>query len=209
MKKLLDKIKGRIKNSKKMVVFFIILLFIGIIAGTFFSLVISKTDKALVNETIQNFFQTIQNKELNFFEVFKNTIFDNLSNTILIWLFGISIIGIPIILFLYFSKAFILGFSLGSILLQYSYKGIILSFFYIFPHQVFNLILYTFLMLYALSLSIKLFFVLNKRKTIDFKPIMNRYIFVLGITVTGFLLSALYEAYLMPKILEFILPLIS
>ena len=155
------------------------------------------------------FFQTIQNKELNFFEVLKNTVFDNISNTILIWLFGISIIGIPIILFLYFSKAFILGFSLGSILLQYSYKGIILSFFYIFPHQVFNLILYTFLMLYALSLSIKLFFVLIKRKTIDFKPIMNRYILVLGITVTGFLLSALYEAYLMPKILEFILPLIS
>lgn len=209
MKKLLDKIKERMKNSKKMVVFFIVLLFIGIIAGTFFSLVINKNDKILVNETVQSFFQTIQNKELNFFEVLKNTVFDNISNTILIWLFGISIIGIPIILFLYFSKAFILGFSLGSILLQYSYKGIILSFFYIFPHQVFNLILYTFLMLYALSLSIKLFFVLIKRKTIDFKPIMNRYILVLGITVTGFLLSALYEAYLMPKILEFILPLIS
>ena len=56
MKKLLDKIKERMKNSKKMVVFFIVLLFIGIIAGTFFSLVINKNDKILVNETVQSFF---------------------------------------------------------------------------------------------------------------------------------------------------------
>lgn len=208
MKKIMDKLKGRMKTSRKMIVFFLVLLIIGIAAGTFFSLVISKSDKALVSDTIKNFFEAVQKNEINFMEVFKNTIFDNGTNSIFMWLLGISVIGIPILLFLYFSKAFILGFSIGSILLQYKAKGIFLCFFYIFPHQVLNLLLYTFLLLYALSLSIKLFFVLIRRKTIDFKPIMNKYILVFVITLIGFLFTALYEAYFMPKIVQIILPML-
>ena len=208
MKKIMDKLKGRLKTSRKMIVFFLVLLMIGISSGTIFSLVISKSDKALVNDTVQNFFEAIQKNEINFMEVFKNTIFDNGANSIFMWLLGISVIGIPILLFLYFSKAFIFGFSIGSILLQYKAKGIFLCFFYIFPHQVLNLLLYTFLLLYALSLSIKLFFVLIRRKTIDFKPIMNKYILIFVITLLGFLFTALYEAYFMPKIVQIILPML-
>lgn len=208
MKKIMDKLKGRMKTSRKMIVFFLVLLMIGISSGTIFSLVISKSDKALVSDTVQNFFEAIQKNEINFMEVFKNTIFDNGANSIFMWLLGISVIGIPILLFLYFSKAFIFGFSIGSILLQYKAKGIFLCFFYIFPHQVLNLLLYTFLLLYALSLSIKLFFVLIRRKTIDFKPIMNKYILIFVITLLGFLFTALYEAYFMPKIVQIILPML-
>lgn len=208
MKKIMDKLKGRLKTSRKMIVFFLVLLMIGISSGTIFSLVISKSDKALVSDTVQNFFEAIQKNEINFMEVFKNTIFDNGANSIFMWLLGISVIGIPILLFLYFSKAFIFGFSIGSILLQYKAKGIFLCFFYIFPHQVLNLLLYTFLLLYALSLSIKLFFVLIRRKTIDFKPIMNKYILIFVITLIGFLFTALYEAYFMPKIVQIILPML-
>ena len=191
-----------------MIVFFIVLIIIGIGSGTFFSLVINSEDKILVSNTVQSFFETIKNNELNMIEVFRNTLFDNEMNVIFMWLLGISIIGIPILLFLYFSKAFILGFSIGSILIQYKFKGMFLSFFYIFPHQILNLLLYTFLMIYALSLSIKLIIVLIRRKTIDFKPIMNKYILVLGISITGFFITAVYEAYFMPKIVQFILPIL-
>ena len=208
MKKIMDKLKGRMKTSRKMIVFFLVLLMIGISSGTIFSLVISKSDKALVSDTVQNFFEAIQKNEINFMEFFKNMIFDNGANSIFMWLLGISVIGIPVLLFLYFSKAFIFGFSIGSILLQYKTKGIFLCFFYIFPHQVLNLLLYTFLLLYALSLSIKLFFVLIRRKTIDFKPIMNKYILIFVITLLGFLFTALYEAYFMPKIVQIILPML-
>lgn len=204
----MDKLRGQAKASKKMMVFFICLVIIGIISGTVFSLVISANDKTLVNETVKSFFESIQDNSLDSLSVFKNTIFDNGSTTILIWLLGISVIGIPVLLFLYFSKSFILGFSIGSILLQYKWKGIFLSFFYIFPHQVLNILLFTHLMLYALSLAIKLLFVLLRRKTIDFRPIMNKYVLVLIFCLVGLACTAVYEAYLMPKIVKIIIPIL-
>lgn len=207
MKKM-DKLTHKIKSNKKIIIFLLTLIIIGIISGTIFSLVISSSDKSLVLEQLNSFLEAIKNNSLNQVDAFKNSILDNFSIAIIIWLLGISIIGLPIIILLFFSKSFIIGFTIGNIILNYKTKGILLSLIYIFPHHITNIILYTILIIYALALSIKLIYSIFKRKIIDFKPIINKYLFILLICIIGFSLTSLYESFIMPKLIGLILPII-
>ncbi|MEG2028765.1 MAG: stage II sporulation protein M [Bacilli bacterium] len=208
MKIRMDKLKNRLKNNNKLIIFLVALVIFGVIAGTIFSLMINKSDKTLVANYLAEFIKTIDTNKINLIDIIKNSLFDNITLTLIIWLLGISIIGIPIILFAFFSKTFIIGFIVGSMIINYKIKGCLLALIYLFPHQIINTFLYLLLVLYSLALSFKLIFVLIKRKTIDFKPIMNKYVIVLGVSLLGFTLTALYEALIMPKLIKSIIPLL-
>lgn len=209
MKIKLDKLKLKIKSNNKIIIFLLSLIILGIISGTIFSLIINSNDKSKVNEYITDFLMSIKNCKLLFIDVFKNSIIDNFLTTLIIWTLGISIIGVPIIIFLFFSKAFVVGFTIGSIIINYRINGCLLALIYLFPHQIINMLLYTTLMLYSLALSIRLIFVLIKRKSIDFKPIINKYAIILVVCLLGFTISALYEAFIMPKLIKSILSILK
>lgn len=208
MKQKMDKLKLKLKSNNKLIIFLVVLTFIGIISGTIFSLIISANDKKIVSEYLTDFLFAVQNNEINQFGAFINAILDNFSISIIIWLLGISIIGIPIILILFFSKSFVIGFTIGSLIINYNLKGCLLSLIYIFPHHVINIILYLLLVIYSLAFSIKLIYSLLKRKNIDFKPIINKYLYILIIIIVGFSFTSLYEAFIMPKIISIITALL-
>ena len=110
---------------------------------------------------------------------------------------------------MFFSKAFILGFSVGAILSVFKIKGMLFSLVYIFPGQVINLILYLLLTMYAMSFSFKLIYAIFKKKTIDFKVVMNKYFKILIFVLIIIILMILYDTYLMPKLVKTILPFIK
>ena len=209
MKQKMDKLKNKLKSNKKLIIFLIALTIIGVIAGTIFSLIISSNDKTLVSDYLKSFFNAVNTNNINQIEALKNSIFDNYTIGTTIWLLGISIIGIPIILFLFFSKSFIIGFTIGSLIINYKIKGCLIALIYIFPHQIINIFIYLLLVIYSFAFSIKLLYSLVKRKSIDFKPIINKYLRILLISLIGFLFSSLYEAILMPKLISLIIPLIQ
>jgi len=207
--KLLDKLKNRIKYDKKLVLFLIILGIIGIAAGSIFVTLLNSNDTKMITEYLNNFLTNIQNNEMNYLNVLKNNLITNIFYVILIWLLGISIIGLPIILIIYFSKTFILGFSIGSIISVYKFKGILFAISYVFPGQILTLISISILTMYAISFSLKLIYAIFKRKTIDFKMIMNKYLIVLGIVLLIVVLSNLYDTFVMPNIIKTIMPFIK
>lgn len=90
--------------------------------------------------------------------------------------------------------------------MNYKVKGLLISLIYIFPHHIINILLYTILIIYSLALSVKLIYSIFKRKSIDFKPIINKYLYILLICIVGFCLTSLYEAFIMPKLINLILP---
>lgn len=208
MKVKMDKLKNKLKNNNKLIIFLVTLIIIGIIAGTIFSLVINSSDKTLVADHLKNFFEAVKNNNLNQLDAFKSAVIDNYISTTMIWLLGISIIGLPIILVLFFSKAFVIGFTIGSILINYKFKGLLISFLYLFPHQIINILLYLLLIIYSLAFSIKLLYTLIKRKSIDFKPIITKYLSILLICLVGFILTSLFEAFVMPNLINLISPLL-
>ena len=202
----MDKLK--IKVDKKLFVFLLVLMIIGISVGSILVTILNSSDKNLTIEYINEFTNNIKDNKLDYLFALKNNLFSNLSYIILIWLLGISIIGLPIMLIMFFSKSFILGFSIGAVLETYKAKGILFSLVYVFPGQVIDLLFLLLLMMYAMSFSFKLIYAIFKKKSLDFKLVMNRYfkIFLLVLIVT--LLMTLYDTFLMPKLIKLIIPFI-
>lgn len=205
MKKM-DKLK--ITINKKMFIFLLALFVIGIIVGSLFVTILKDSDKTLITESLNNFFTNVKTLNLKWKSTLITTLLTQISYVIGIWILGISIIGLPLILIIYFSKAFILGFSIGSILLNYNVKGILLSIAYIFPHHIINFFIYTILSIYALSLSIKLFDSLLHKKKLDFRPILNKYLFILMVSVVLCITSTLLEVFVMPRLVYYVTTLV-
>ena len=202
----MDKLK--ITINKKMFIFLLALFVIGIIVGSLFVTILKDSDKTLITESLNNFFTNVKTLNLKWKSTLITTLITQASYVIGIWILGISIIGLPLILIIYFSKAFILGFSIGSILLNYNVKGILLSIAYIFPHHIINFFIYTILSIYALSLSIKLFDSLLHKKKLDFRPILNKYLFILMVSVVLCITSTLLEVFVMPRLVYYVTTLV-
>lgn len=202
MKKQMDKLKTKTTSNKKIIVFLVGLFLIGLIAGSIFITIISKSDQALVKEYIKEFVNKADKNKLNYLEALKNASLSNGLFIVIVWLLGFSIIGIPIVIFMYFSKAFILGFSLSSFILQYKFKGLLLALIYFFPHHVVNILAYTLIMIYSLKISFILINSIIKKKTISFKAIMNRYLIVFAVSIGMVIVASLYECFVVPFLIR-------
>lgn len=202
MKKQMDKLKNKTTSNKKIIVFLVGLFLIGLIAGSIFITIISKSDQALVKEYIKEFVNKADKNKLNYLEALKNASLSNGLFIVIVWLLGFSIIGIPIVIFMYFSKAFILGFSLSSFILQYKFKGLLLALIYFFPHHVVNILAYTLIMIYSLKISFILINSIIKKKTIIFKAIMNRYLIVFAVSIGMVIVASLYECFVVPFLIR-------
>jgi stage II sporulation protein M len=209
MKKKLDKLKEYLKMNKKVFIFLFVLFIVALVAGSIFSVTLNDNDTALVNTYLENYINSINDNTINFKDTFINSISSNLIITIIIWLLGISVIGLPIIIFLFFYKCFVIGFAISSILMKYKVKGLLLSIFYVFPHHIINILLTMILISYAFIISIKIIGAVIKRKEMSFRDITYKYLVILGLTCLVLVFSSLYEAFIVPKLIKLIMPLIS
>lgn len=209
MIKKLDKLKETITVNKKIVVFLIGLSLVGILLGSFYTVLLKDTDKALVNTYMTDFVGQVQGGKIDSIKSFLNNVVGTGLFILPVWLLGISVIGVPIIIFMYFSKTFVMGFFIASFILNMKAKGALLSFLYIFPHGIITLGLYIVLLNYAITLSVKIASSFVGKRSIDFKHILYKYSIILGICLGGCLLMNAYESFLLPKIMHFILGIVK
>ena len=208
MKKILDKIKSNIKTNKNMLIFLSIVGIVGIIIGTILNIALNSDDSKLVSEYLNDFIYNIQNNNLDYKGSFLNSLISNLGYIIFIWLLGISVIGLPITLFIFFTKTFVIGFSISSIIVNYKLKGCLLALAYIFPHMIINIFVYIILTMYSLSLSIKMLQTIIKRQSLDFRFIMHKYIKILLISIIIIVITSAIEIYITPILMRFVISLL-
>ena len=195
-------LKNILKYDKKIMLFLNIIAVIGIISGSIFVIIINKNDKKMMIDSINNLFNKIKENNFDFLSIFKNTILNNFIISFIIWIIGISVIGIVVTILLVFYKCFILSFTISSIIYVYSFKGIILSIIYIFPHMIVNILTFLYISSYSIKLSIILTKTILKRENLNFKQFLNNYLKVLLISIVILLLSSIYESIIMPYILK-------
>lgn len=200
--KLMDKLKKELRCNKKGLLFLLGITIIGFIFGVIFITIINKSDKLLVKDYIISYIDNIKNNKIDFIDNFKNIFFSNFSFILIVWILGMSVIGIPINIFYYFINSFILGFSIASFILTYNIKGCIFSLIYIIPHSLINILIFTFLIYYTINFSLTLIFAIFKKKSINFKVIINKYIKVFLISFIIIILTSLYEAFIIPNIMN-------
>ena len=193
----LRRTKNSILKQKKIYLFLIGLVVISIFSGILFWFIISNEDKLLVTNDLTSFFNCIkEGVSINYLGSLLNSIVTNLIYIILIWLLGISIIGLPIILFMITIKCFIVGFSISSIIAIYGFKGLLGALVYTFPHHIMFLLLLILLGFYAISFCIKLFKYLFLKQIINFKVSMRRYLKILLISIGIGIFLSLFETFI-------------
>lgn len=209
MKKYMDKLKSNIRINKNLFVFLVVIIAVGVAAGSIFVTLLNDTDKVMVSDYLNNFLNSLSTNNLNYSGTLINTIIFTLGAALLIWLLGISVIGFLLILLFLFIKAFSLGFSIGSIIINFNFKGVLIAGAYIVPHHIINMMIYLLISSYALVLSYRLINSFTKKQTFEFKSVFNRYLFILGFSLIILLISVLYEVYGAPKLINLIVSVLN
>ncbi len=113
------KIKNTIKehiinNSKEYIIVFIIFI-IGIFLGVFFINNSNEETLTEITSYLSGFIDKMKNtSSLQYVDLLKNSIFQNLILTISIWFFGTTVIGIPIVFGLVLYRGFCLGYTISA-----------------------------------------------------------------------------------------------
>jgi stage II sporulation protein M len=160
------------------------------------------SDKASVLSQIGDFFSKIKSNKFDFAEVFKSSVTSNLLYIALVFILGISIIGIPIVIIMLFLKGFMIGFSIASIIAKYKIIGLLGAITYIFPHIIISAIVIFVISYYALKISFSILKSVIEKKTINFSEIINRYSVIMLIGVIAMVISSLIETFISPYIMK-------
>lgn len=208
MNKKLNSGLALILPNKKVNLFVIFIVILGIISGSLFLMVLNENDKSEVINEISTFMANINTNNINNFNSFKNSLIEGMILIILSWILGMSIIGVIFNIFFIYMKSFTIGFSISSFILVYKYKGILSSLIYVIPSQLINILIILILGVYTLLFSKYLFkMIFLKDKTVNLGKFFKKYVLVFGICIILCLVSSLCEAYLLPSLLKVMIKL--
>ena len=204
----LSRIKSIIFPNKKINYTVTTILFLGVITGALFSTMIDLNDKKLVLEKIQLFISNINEGNISNITALKNSLIINLSYSFIIWILGLTIIGVIINIFLLYLKGFIFGFSLSSFILTYSYKGIILSILYTLFGQLLNIIVIIILTIYSIMFTSNfLKQILKNKQNLNIPKYFKNYTLIFIITIIISLISSITEIFLFPTLIHLFIKL--
>ena len=108
---------GHINNNIMEYIIMIIILLIGIILGTMY---INKTDvnqRQELSNYINDFMNDIQNgSNIDLSSLLKSSTYNNLLITVLLWISGLTVIGMPIVYLIISLKGFCIGYTISAII---------------------------------------------------------------------------------------------
>ena len=122
--------------------------------------------------------------------------------SIIIFVLGMSMIGLIFNLILLFIKGFVFGFSVASFILVYSYKGIILSFLYLLFGQLINIFIIITISIYSIIFSVYLLKLIFKNNYILTKNKLKNYFLIFAFSIVISIFSSLLESFVLPTLIK-------
>ena len=200
-------IKNIVLPYKKINYFMLGIIIFGIISGSIFFTIISKEDKVEIIKQVNLFFNNISTSSIDSGLALKNAIFSNGILIIIIWLLGLSVIGLFVNIFIVYIKSFVVGFSVASIIGVYGLKGVIAAFIYVFPQQIIDLIAVLLMGIYSVIFSFYLIKLIIQKKGLNNRNMFKKYMLIFVISVIIVVIGALFEAFFLPAIMKLIINL--
>ncbi|WP_240644382.1 stage II sporulation protein M [Paenibacillus paeoniae] len=142
-------------------------------------------------------------------DIFWERFFFHLKWLVLIWLLGVTVVGIPGILVLNFLKGALIGFSIGILIQQYEWKGVFFSFLTLAPQ---NAIAVPALMITSVaSISFGVYMVKNRllQQSGALLPQLGSLTSTAMIMLVLFAGAALVEAFISPSVIGWAAPYLS
>ena len=194
----MKKIIKKLKDKKQFIIIFVICT-VAFIIGVLLPSILNEENRKIIQTSLNSFFDTIKNNQLKTNELLFKTLTSNIIIDLILWLLGISIIGIPIVIILLGYKSLSLGFTISSIISTYKLNGVIKALIYIVPNII-NLFIFFVISYYSISFSLMLFNYLFLKKEYNKRIIVNRYLKLLVISIIILIFSSVIETYVVPKL---------
>ena len=194
----MKKIINKLKDKKQFILIFVICI-VAFIIGVLLPSILNEENRKIIETSLNSFFDTIKNNQLKPNELLFKTLTSNIIIDLILWLLGISIIGIPIVIILLGYKSLSLGFTISSIISTYKLNGVIKAIIYIVPNII-NLFIFFVISYYSISFSLMLFNYLFRKKEYNKRIIVNRYLKLLVISIIILIFSSVIETYVVPKL---------
>ncbi|MEC9488077.1 MAG: stage II sporulation protein M [Halanaerobium sp.] len=190
---------------------YLLFLTVIFIVGVFFgSLAIKSLGYQAREELVaylSNFFQGIEGQGLFSMDTTSlvETLSYNLKTLLLLWLLGLSIIGMPLIPIIIFMKGFVIGFTVGFLVEELVMKGVVFALASVVPHNLILIPGFLLAGIFSLSFSFTVVKSLFMKRPINFLPgLFNFTAITMGL---GLLLIAggFIEAYVTPFFMELVI----
>ncbi len=204
MKKIIRYLNETIKKEKNKLIFVVTIFIIGLVLGSLFTNFITVDDKNLLTGQLDVYLDSIKKLSSDVFglKVFTSEILNNGSQLFIIFALGVSMIGLPVVIFILFFKGFMLGTTLSTMFLRYQLKGIIGAFLYVFPCLIINTMIYILMSFFAVHASVKFLKALLKKDNLNFKSFLGKYLLAFIVCIVLMIITCVLDAYLTPLLLK-------
>lgn len=193
------------EGHSSLYIFVTVLFVMGIFFGTFILQSLGYSQQLELNEYVQHFIAEVNKGDIvnpqhgltqNFLHYFK---FMGA-----IWVLGLSIIGLPVILFMIFLKGVFVGFTVGFLVYQLGWKGVGMSLFSVVPQNLIAIPLLIILSVVSITFSIQLIRHLFGTRTGYRRPNIGKYVAFMVAASLVSLKIALIETYLSPALMRMV-----
>jgi stage II sporulation protein M len=195
------------REHSSIFLFIVVLFLMGVIFGAIVVNSMSITQKEDLFYYLSQFFgQVSDGKVTEDNDLFLQSFLHNSKFIGLIWVLGISIIGLPVILILLFIKGMVVGFTVGFLVSQMGWNGFMLAFVSILPQNL--IIIPVFILMAAFSVIFSMRMIKQqfmKKYGQPILPLFKGYIFSLMVAVIFISAASGIEAYLSPWLMKTII----
>lgn len=159
---------GFLKKYHNVYLFIAILVGCGGLMGIVLSNYIDVSDI----KNLSSYLTTI-NQGVNKYDFFVSQFFTGILFILFVFLLGTSLIGVPIISFIAFTKGLQIGFSCALFVYSYQLKGLAGIFLTLLPQVLFDLVATFLISASAIQLSMYIIYSTSNRERLDFKKLAN------------------------------------
>ncbi|MBS4191114.1 stage II sporulation protein M [Bacillus sp. FJAT-49705] len=197
-------VANHFREHSSIYLFVIVLFLMGVIFGAVIVNSLSFTQKEDLFYYLSQFFGQVSSEEVAASQdLFRQSLFHNMKFIGLMWLLGISVIGLPIILILLFMKGMVIGFTVGFLVNQMGWDGFWLSFVSVLPQNL--IIIPIFIISATLSVSFSLKMISRqfmKKVGPPIMPLLGRYMIAFAIAIIFLCAAAIIEAFISPLLMK-------
>jgi stage II sporulation protein M len=179
----------------------------GVIFGAIVVNSMSITQKEDLFYYLSQFFGQISNgKVADNNDLFMQSFLHNSKFIGLMWILGISIIGLPVILILLFIKGMVVGFTVGFLVNQMGMKGFLLAFVSILPQNLITIPIFIMMAAFSVIFSMRMIKKqFMKKYAQPVLPYFKKYIFALLISIVFISAASGIEAFLSPWLMKMLI----
>ncbi|MBD3109594.1 stage II sporulation protein M [Bacillus sp. AGMB 02131] len=196
--------QSHIRDYSSLYIFIIVLFLMGVICGSIIVNSLSFMQKEDLLYYLTRFFGEVKTGTVTTSShIFAESVKHNIQYIGLIWILGISIIGIPITLVLLFLKGMVVGFTVGFLVNAMSWEGFQIALVAVLPQNIILVPIMIFITTLSLALSMKIIgrvFLKQVRQPI--KPILLKYMLSFVVCVIFIIGAGVIEAYFSPSLMK-------